>query len=121
MAVLGHCCCTWAFSSCGDWGIFSSCQASHCGSLSCCGAQAPGAQVFATCGLSSCSSQSLECWLSSCGTQALVGPQHVGSSWTRDRTHIPCYHVLTTINSTAINIEVQVSFLTSVSIFHRHT
>ena len=72
MAVLGLHCLTWAFSSCGDWGIFSSCQASHCGSLSCCGAQAPDAQVLvvATCGFSSHSSQSLECRLSSCGTQA---------------------------------------------------
>ena len=27
---------------------------------------------------------------SSCGTRALVAPQHVESSWTRDRTHVLC-------------------------------
>ena len=37
-------------------------------------------------GLSRCSSQALEHRLSSCGTQALVAPQHVGSSRLRDRT-----------------------------------
>ena len=25
MAVLGLCCCTWTFSSCGEWGLLSSC------------------------------------------------------------------------------------------------
>ena len=38
MAVLGLCCCTWAFSSCGAW-------ASHCGGFCCCGARALGAQA----------------------------------------------------------------------------
>ena len=30
------------------------------------------------------------CRLSCCGTRALVAPQHVESSWTRDQTHVPC-------------------------------
>ena len=36
LAELGLCCCTQAFSSCGEWGPLCSCaQASHCG-FSCC-------------------------------------------------------------------------------------
>ena len=31
MAVLGLCCCTWAFSSCGEWGTLFSCRG--CGPL----------------------------------------------------------------------------------------
>ena len=48
------CCCAWAFSSCGEWGLLSSCgvQASHHCGVSCCGAEA------------------LEHWLSSCGIWA---------------------------------------------------
>ena len=38
----------------------------------------------------SCSLCTLECLLSSCGTQDLVSPQHVESTWTRDQTHVPC-------------------------------
>ena len=54
LAVLGLCCCTWVFSSFGEWGLLSSCsvQSSYCGGFSCCKAQA------------------LEHGLSSCGTWA---------------------------------------------------
>ena len=47
-------------------------RASHCGDLSCCGAQAPGAQASAAVarGLSSCGLWALEHRLSSCGAQA---------------------------------------------------
>ena len=38
-------------------------------------------------GLSSCGAQVLECRLWHVG---LVVPWHVGSSWTRHRTHVPC-------------------------------
>ena len=43
--------CTQPFSSCGEWGLLSSCgvRASHCGSFSC-GAQAPGYAGFSSCG-----------------------------------------------------------------------
>ena len=43
-AVLGHCCCSWAFSSYIEGGLLSSCSvtASHCGGLSCCRAWARG-------------------------------------------------------------------------------
>ena len=42
--MLGLCFCMWAFSSCGGWGLLSSCgaQASHCGGFSCCKAWALG-------------------------------------------------------------------------------
>ena len=65
LALLGLCCCTRAFSSCGAW-------ASHCGGFSCCGAQALGAwaSVVAARGLSSCGSRALERRLSSCGARA---------------------------------------------------
>ena len=53
---------------------YSSCGArvSHCGSFSCFGALALGAQasIVVAHGLSSCISRALECRLSSCGTRA---------------------------------------------------
>ena len=76
MAVLGLCCCTWAFSSCGEGRARSTLHcgawASHCGGFSCCGARALGAQasVVVAPGFSSCGSWSLEHRLSSCGAQA---------------------------------------------------
>ena len=42
MAVPGLPCCTWAFSSCSEWGATTLCcgaQAFHCAGFSCCGAQ----------------------------------------------------------------------------------
>ena len=75
------CCCTWAFSSCSEWGLLfvvvhglliavASLVAEH-------GPQARGLQqlwpagsVVVACGLSSCGSQALKCSLSSCGTRA---------------------------------------------------
>ena len=84
---------------------------SLCG-LSCYGAQALGtrASLVAALRLSSCGTQALDCaGFSSCGTWAqqlwlvcstaqaqqlwptgLAAPQHVGSSWTRDQTCVPC-------------------------------
>ena len=59
-------CWVWFFSSCGEWRLFSSWSAwgySLCRGFSCCGAQAQ--YLWRT---------------------GLVAPQHVGSSWTRDRT-----------------------------------
>ena len=59
-AVLGLGYCTWAFASCGKWGLLSSCgaQASHCSGLSYCGAEVPGmwASVVEAHGLSSAGS-----------------------------------------------------------------
>ena len=73
LAVFGLCCCTGAFSSCGEWGLLF---VAECGLLmvvaSHCGAQALGmwASVVVACRLSSCGSQALEHRLSSCGTRA---------------------------------------------------
>ena len=64
LAVLDLCCCTWAFSSCREWGLLSSChaRASPCGGFSCYRAQAlgPGASVVTALRLSSCGSWALE-------------------------------------------------------------
>ena len=72
--ILKHCLfifdCMQPFSSCGEWGLLSSCgaQASHCGGFSCCGAQAlehVASVVWPmssrVCGLSSCDARA---WLS---------------------------------------------------------
>ena len=82
LVVLALRCCTWAFSSCGEWGLISSCSAlaSHCGGFSCCRAQALGHRDF-----SSCSIWAQELW-----HWGVVMVQHVGSSCTEDQTHVPC-------------------------------
>ena len=51
LTVLDLCCCTWAFSRFGEWGLFSSCGAwtSHCSGFSCCGAWALEHAVFSSC------------------------------------------------------------------------
>ena len=71
----------WAFSSCGEWGLLSSCgtRASHCAGVSSCGAQALGTQalVVVACG-SAVVVPGLSCSL------------HVESSQTRDRTCVSC-------------------------------
>ena len=73
-----------AILCCGAW-------ASHCGSFSCCGARALERR------LSSCGTWTQQLWLTGSRAQAqqlwrtgLVAPWHVGSSWTRARTHVPC-------------------------------
>ena len=80
LASVGLCCCTWAFSSCGEQGLIFTAvaQASHCRGFPCCGALAldTGASIIASHGLSS--------WGS-----GLVAQQHVGSSLTRDQTLVP--------------------------------
>ena len=82
MAALGLHCCSWTFSRCREHGLHCSCraQASHCGGFSCCGTQA-----LEHMGFSSCCTQTQWLWL-----MGLVVPQHVGSSWTRDQTGVPC-------------------------------
>ena len=74
MAVLGLCCCTPAFSSCGKCGATLRCGAwaSHCGGFSCCRARALGAwaSVVLAHGLSSCGARALEHRLSTCGARA---------------------------------------------------
>ena len=52
-AALGLHCCTQAFSSCGEWGLFSSCgkRASHCSGFSCCRARVLGCAGVRSCGV----------------------------------------------------------------------
>ena len=73
LAELGLRCWLLSFSRFAKRGLLSGygAWASRCGGLSCCGAQALGRLGF-----------------SSCGTWAYL--QHVGSSWTRYQTRVPC-------------------------------
>ena len=89
------CCCTGssvAFSSCGEWGLPSSCgaQASHCVGFSYRGAQALGARASVTGAhrLSSCGSRALEHRRKSCG--AGVSCSIACRIFLRDWTHVPC-------------------------------
>ena len=51
LATLGLCCCTLAFSSCGEQGLLSGCgvQASHRSGFFCCRAQTLGQAAFSSC------------------------------------------------------------------------
>ena len=69
VAALSLHCCVPVFSSCSEQGY---------------------SQALGCTGFSSCGSQALEHRLSSCHAWGFVALQHVGSSWTRDRTHVPC-------------------------------
>ena len=87
MTALGLRCCTRAFSNCGQWGLVYSCGvlASHCSGFSCCGAQTLGLSCF-----SSCASWALQHMHSVVVVHKIrVAWQHVESSWTRDRIHVP--------------------------------
>ena len=70
--VLGLCCSTRAFSSCGERGLLFIAWASHCSGFSSCRARALGrrASVVVAHRLSSCGSRALERRLSSCGARA---------------------------------------------------
>ena len=74
LAALGLCCCTRAFSSCGEWGLlFVAARGLLIAVASHCRAWALGAwaSVVAARGLSSCGTWALEhVGFSSCGTQA---------------------------------------------------
>ena len=74
-------------------------RASHWGGFSCCEAQALDvrASVVVVHGLSSCGLRAQQLWLVGSRAQAqqlwrmgLVAPRHVGSSWTRAQTCVPC-------------------------------
>ena len=59
--------------------------------------QARGLQQLQHTGFNSCSTQAQQLWLTGSRVQAqqlwhmgLVAPRHVGSSWTRARTRVPC-------------------------------
>ena len=94
LAVLGLRCCAWAFSSCGERGLLF---IAVCGLLIAVaslvvehGLQAHGLQqlqhvgsVVVVHGLQGAQAQQL--W-----RMGLVAPWHVGSSQSRDQTHVPC-------------------------------
>ena len=99
LVALGLCCCLWASSSCGEWGLL---LVGVCG---CSQQRLPGAghrlqSVWASVAVSqklgSCGSQAPEHTglvvathrLYSMGSVAL---QHVKSSWSRDQTLVPCF------------------------------
>ena len=73
---------SWAFSSCSEQGLLSSCgaRASHCAGSSGCRAQALEYESFHSCGT----------WAQQLWRAGTVALRHIGSSWTRDRTHVPC-------------------------------
>ena len=95
LAVLGIRCCTWAFSSCGEWGLLflavrglliavTSLVVEH-------GLQVRGLQQLQHTGsvvvarrLSSCGSWAQQLWCT-----GLVAPRHVGSPWSMDQTRVP--------------------------------
>ena len=85
LAALGLHCCTWAFSSCSEQGLLSSCRvwASHCGGFSLLwsmGSRMHGVNLW----LWAQWLQLKGSRFSSCGTWVdLVAPQHVASSRTR--------------------------------------
>ena len=93
LAALGLHCCVRAFYSCGEWGYSS---------LRCVGFSLRWLLLLRStgsrhAGFSSCGVQAQQLWLTGSRGQAqqlwrtgLVAPQHVGSSQTRDRTHVPC-------------------------------
>ena len=73
-------------SGCSEWGLLSRCRAwaSHWGGFSCCGAQAAGLQASVLWPPGS-GAQTQQLW---CLGLAVLW--HVGSSWTRDWTHVTC-------------------------------
>ena len=77
-------CCTWRFCSYGEWWLQFVMVCGLPRGFFCCTAQIlkPRLQQLWL--------WSLERRLNSCGSQALVAPQHVESSWTRNRTLCPC-------------------------------
>ena len=94
LAALGLHRFSWAFCSCSEWELVSSCgaKASHCGGFSFCRAQTldtwdsvklqhSGLVAVAP----SSRAQTQQLWHT-----GLAALQHVESSLTRDRTHVPC-------------------------------
>ena len=77
--MVAICHCTWAFSSCCQWGLLFAAARRL---LNAVGSppQAPGARVSGVAAH----------WLGSCGAPALVAPQRVRSPWIRDRSNVPC-------------------------------
>ena len=94
LAALGLCCCAQAFSSCGEQGCYSSLR---CACFSLWWLLLLRSTGSRHAGFSSCGMRAHQLWLTGSRAQAqqwwrtgLVAPWHMGSSWTRDRTRVPC-------------------------------
>ena len=104
LAALGLRCCAWTFSSCSERGLLI----------------AVSSLVVKTRTLGSRASVVVARRLSSCGAHAqylwrtgLVAPRHVGSSWTRAQTRVPC--IGRWILNHCTTREVQSNFETKIS------
>ena len=93
LAALGLPCCVWAFSNCGQRGLLFIVV---CRLLIAVASLVAEHRLQAR-GLSSCGTWAQQLWHTGSRAQAqqlclmsLVAPWHVGSSQTRDRTHVPC-------------------------------
>ena len=114
LPVLGlHCICVYmsaqAFSSCSAPGLLCcGAQGSHCSGFSCCGSK--GSRLVGT----RCQqfwhtgSRAWAYWLWCPG---LAAPQHVGSAWTRDWTHVPCIGRWTSIHCTTKEVPILLDFI----------
>ena len=74
------CCCVWAFSSCGKWGLLLVVVWELLIAVASLVAEATlGPTSFSSC-----------CWAQYLWPIGLAAPKHVESCWTRDGTHVPC-------------------------------
>ena len=93
LAALGLCCCVRAFSSCGEWRLlFVVVRRLLIAVASLVTEQGSRRECFSSCG-----TRAQQSWLVGSRAQAqqlwhmgLVALWHVGSSWTRVRTRVPC-------------------------------
>ena len=82
----GSSCCAGTSSRCGEWGLLSRCsaQASHCGSVSYCGAWTLGTRVPQVWFVG------FRGWAQQFWPIGFIPIWHVESSWIRDQTCVPC-------------------------------
>ena len=74
------CCCVWAFSSCGKWGLLLVVVWELLIAVASLVAEATlGPTSFSSC-----------CWAQYLWPIGLAAPKHVESCWMRDGTHVPC-------------------------------
>ena len=74
------CCCVWAFSSCGKWGLLLVVVWELLIAVASLVAEATlGPTSFSSC-----------CWAQYLWPIGLAAPKHVETCWTRDGTHVPC-------------------------------
>ena len=81
LAAVGLHCCPWAFCSCGEWGLLFTVATLH---LLCVGS------LFLSMGSRHIDFGHCSAWAPKLWHRVLVSLRHVGSSWTKDRTSVPC-------------------------------